>query len=780
MCFTYKSNPPASISNDNMAVSPEVDMSTQAIVVQSMKTDHDASLLGQKSQIVPLMSRLTSLPPTLTVDRMNDKFVAIANMTWNAASAAASVIGTLSLPAALSNNGTEPMNSMMNLHRLMNFDIELQILLNGSPFQAGLAVAVWQPCYPVIMNIQSILAFPHVFLSPSSTNPVALDCVFNCPYDALLNYRDNTLTPSNFLNQLGALVVYVFSPLNVAAGTSTFVPITILCRYKSSAMCVTGPSRAPQFTQITQSGKTDSSVTQLIEGLGQVAKVVGPLLGTLDQPALTCPDRVRKTFSDATHGDGAVGATRLNVRQDLIHNVDMASLGTTTDEMDLNVLKKIPGFVNSVSVANSVSYGTLLNAWVVDPFLGTSASQSGGNTTADFTPLGYISFPFALWRGSMTLTVKIVATAMQRGRIMVAYNPATLDNVPTFGAALSGITSVLDFTGSQNFDIEIPYVARNKWLRVRDYTNVLDITSTLNSTGYLTMWSLNVATNATGIPPSFSILSYISGGDDFSLQVPASHLRLYTFVSGEQLGSDEVDKGFSLSTQSGEIASTDRGGREKEVASTSLPMMLGEMRLGYLDPNQHMNLQRLLRRPMFRTTFNSTDGTSSTGTWTRFYSGIPSPGEYSSNSLSFLVHFANMYRFFVGNMRFCFMTNANATTPGMGMICLANPTSTTDSFAPVTQINPNLADFQYPFNVSTERAVEVISLWRVPYTKVFASPYSLTSTAFATYDIQMVSSCAVEFWLTGAPVLYVTVLVSLSDESRLTTFIGPRTLTWVT
>jgi hypothetical protein len=513
-----------------------------------------------------------------------------------------------------------------------------------------------------------------------------------------------------------------------------------------------------------------------------VAGAIAPLLGTLDQPAMPIPSASLRTFKDATHGDGEVHATRLNTRQDIITDVSMTALGTAVDEMDLNVIKKIPSLLAPFTVSNAAAAQSFIGGWYVDPFMGSTVSTVSTTNTLTPTNLAYMSMLYSLWRGNLTLTLKMIATSMQRGRILVSFLPGytVFPVVPSFAEASNNIITTIDFMGSQDFVIDIPYVSRTKWMRVTDPTQISTqvFPDPLYCTGFLGLWVLNVATNSVATPATFVIQPTIAGGDDYSVQMPRRTNNNYQFYTGAQVVDEEYTGPLGVA-QSGAHAS-DKSSRENEQAVVSITNLISNMRLGYLDPNEHMDLQKMLRRPSYRGSFILVSNTNFDYRTRLILAGGALDTTTVQPTVTFFNHFTSMYRYFVGSLRWSFMLTTGTSSEGSIVVSCEFPKNLQDASVVGASDAPNTNAFMYPFQVG-DRSLEVVTLWQTPFTKCLCSPDQLSTTLFGSAQPEMYSHCDLRFSCALLPsAVNLTAFVALADETRLTTFIGPRRLVWTT
>jgi len=200
---------------------------------------------------------------------------------------------------------------------------------------------------------------------------------------------------------------------------------------------------------------------------------------------------------------------------------------TDIDELSFAYIASIPAFYTSAFWTTSQAGDVeLANLNVGIPLSATSTDN--GVTVNSFTPLGFISRFFQLWRGSITFTFKIVKTEFHSGRLLLAFNP--IDSRGGTSISMTNQKSayvfreIIDIRQGSEFTYTIPYIAIQNYLQFDEVV------------GTLSLRVLDELIAPATVNSTIGILIEISGGPDIEFAQPRDFTQWPYLPSAPQSG----------------------------------------------------------------------------------------------------------------------------------------------------------------------------------------------------------------------------------------------------
>jgi hypothetical protein len=201
-------------------------------------------------------------------------------------------------------------------------------------------------------------------------------------------------------------------------------------------------------------------------------------------------------------------------------------VASSQDEMSLDYLLSKSSWLRTVEWGVDNPEGTILTYGELLP----NPNYADAGYGQKFTPTlqGYLSQPFALWRGPLKFRFQIVS-ALQTGRLAFCTHYGRSANTIELTDALAQYAHVHDLaSGSDSFEVIVPWKAPSPYLRVAG-GRPPDMTA--YSMGE---WSLRVV-NSLNAPSTVSqrvqVLVFVSCGENFELHFAGDNSA--DFVSGQ-------------------------------------------------------------------------------------------------------------------------------------------------------------------------------------------------------------------------------------------------------
>lgn len=189
--------------------------------------------------------------------------------------------------------------------------------------------------------------------------------------------------------------------------------------------------------------------------------------------------------------------------------------GTDIDEMALQYIVQIPGYITTFNWTTAGVYSTELVNIRVGPtlsFRSTTVTPTVGTpvTAYIFAPCGYVATSFAYWRGGMKYRFFINKTDFHTGRIVFQFAPSyNLTATNTVANNPFVYKWIWDIAESHSFEIVIPYVSSTPWMST--------FSEDQSSTGSLKAFILTPLNAPPTVASSVNLLVEMCGAEDFEV-----------------------------------------------------------------------------------------------------------------------------------------------------------------------------------------------------------------------------------------------------------------------
>jgi hypothetical protein len=475
----------------------------------------------------------------------------ITQGTWHTSNTfAGGALYSGSIAAAL--NGNAYWTNKLQGYLLMRAKAVLRLVINANPFQQGKLVMGVMPLQ-TNFTADSGFATRHTgTLQGFRQLPcVEIDCrdtvaILEIPY----------IAPNNWYNlkthyyDWGTVYLNVLSVLALTSTTDTTVDYTIYLHFEDLEL---GAPMVPQMSKPKFKSKsnlseteaesyTKTSVSGVLKSVSSAATALAdvPLISSIAAPAAWVTGvmgNVAAAFGwskpiseEASHtvsrqfnrymacSDGLDTSYPLAISAtNKIEASDVTSL-YGVDEMSAKFLYNVSTFWKNFSWSGTVPSGdsgsSLLLSQFIAPtlFYGTGSFTSGAHviTYHQGPPIYYLTPLFALWRGSIEITIKFAKTQYHSGRLQVTWTPdgGAGATVPTRASSLLALREIIDIRTQSEITLLLPYMCDSNYLPIG------------TSSGRLDILVLNELRAPDSVYNSIDCLVYVRGGPDFEFAVP--------------------------------------------------------------------------------------------------------------------------------------------------------------------------------------------------------------------------------------------------------------------
>lgn len=507
----------------------------------------DSLVQSQEFNLKPTKFDLDPIRDQTLSDFMAKPY-AIASATWNTASGANTTLGTFAISSYLT-SVTQWANKIQGFN-LVRGTAVIRLVANANPFQQGKLLMSFIPCFGQLVGAK----IRNSCRSQRTQQPcVEFDCrdataVLKIPYVAPSNYYDIKTGTFGW----GSVFLSVLSPLNTGSGGENDIQYTVFLSFEDFELAapLVPQSSAPVKRAMRPNGVAKANTSKEAEGIassGIITKGLNfaatvssaleavPVLSALAGPAtwvfrgaagiaswfgwskplsVAAPLQItRRNLHTMGNSTGVSMAANLGLYHDSGVEVMPDMVGNDIDEMSFNYLKQRKAFVGNYAWSTSLASDSSLLSVNMSPFTLFEAGSTNYSThTANwrsFPPFAYVAQNFALWRGSIVLTIKIVKTDYHTGRLLITWTPTDVATTsPTVASSILSLREIVDIRGQSEIVLTLPYINKSNYLPSTSYSGKLDI---------IVLNELRAPETAAS---SVDLLVYACGGKDFEVAVP--------------------------------------------------------------------------------------------------------------------------------------------------------------------------------------------------------------------------------------------------------------------
>jgi len=444
---------------------------------------------------------------------------------------------------------------------LMRGTAVLRLLLNANPFQQGKLLLHFLPCENAFLSTDTTFSMYNKSIASKRQQPcVELDCsdggaVFKIPYIAPVNWY-------NLITQVfgwGVAHLSVMSPLAVGTGGVNAVDISIYLHFEDVELsapmvpqtagsggggpkqkfkakvvgkdCASKELDAMEGGSLSSALKAGSIVATKLGEISAMSSLASPATWTLmaaaglsnyngwSKPTNNRAETLVSQQYDRylASSDGVSNALPIALRSDNAVSVTDGLSVYEGDEMSFGFLYKVSTCIRTFQWPASASTGSSIVSFDVNPrnLYEVGVSPGTGLTTliGMGPPIYYLANSFAYWRGSINVTFKLVKTDYHTGRLQLTWTPvttpiATPPTIPDNTTGQYSLREIIDIKEGNEFTFNFPWLNEQNYLR------------TDQNSGFFSISILNELRAPDTCSQNVEILMYVSGGDDFELQLP--------------------------------------------------------------------------------------------------------------------------------------------------------------------------------------------------------------------------------------------------------------------
>lgn len=456
--------------------------------------------------------------------------------------------------------------------------LHLTLQVNGTKFQQGLYIMAWVPSGGAqneekwsrmhANTLTQVSQLPHVELDVSCDTEATLII----PHVTANGWAALDLTNLSMFGNNGRVIMLPYVPLQVSTGSTT-ANYTIIGHWEDVELAMPiNPqsgragtrSKVSRKIRPSEAEQNSAGIGSFSSGLARVATAAGflsnvPLLSSIAgnvKWAAELASRSAKSFGWSKPHIAAVTGTIVQSIVPKYTNADTADsatkmgffdgnevedlpgfAGSDLDEMNLSYIASISGYFNYLSWSSSAATGTLLYGMVVSPRSFYTTTVKSGTTLTHLTPVSFVSSLFALYRGSIKLTFKLVKTEFHSGRLMLAFHPFDQNVSPSFATGSYANANyvhrqIIDVRDGNEFSFIIPYTSLTTYRHTAGSEAIY---------GRLYLWVMNPLVAPSAVPASIGIIMEAAAGPDFEWAQQADISGMMTQTWTPQSGRNDCE-----------------------------------------------------------------------------------------------------------------------------------------------------------------------------------------------------------------------------------------------
>lgn len=494
----------------------------------------------------------------------------------------------------------------INNFKLMRATLCFKVVVSGTPFHYGRAIAAYQPLHrydnvsqysPLVQDaLVRMTNLPKVFIDPSDSSGGYLEMPFFYHRDYL------NITKREWIN-LGNVYLRTLNVLKHANNGTDDVTVTTFAWLKDVELAgvtsVDSSAIVPQMGEIDEanaSGTISGPATKVAGMAAKLGKVpyIAPYAdataamatGVASMAKLFGMSRPPQTKDVDPLKPEATSSFALTTVP------DRSSRLTVDDKQEMSIDPRLSGMdasVDPLSIQNIVSHESWFTTfdWPIasgpETFLFNVRvnpmvwRDTGG--IISLTSTGFAALPFNSWSGSLEYRLQVVCSKMHNGKLRIVYDPNYASDTAggTHDQYLTSYSKVIDLRHQTDCTISIPMNQVQTFMEmpapgldatteVYSTTRYTAISDTLFN-GTLSVYVLNELTTPSSLANNdVQVNVYIKGGKDLTFREPTNLLSRYQVEPvgfGAQMGE--------LEPQLGEIHA--EGDVVEENAPTQEPCM---------------------------------------------------------------------------------------------------------------------------------------------------------------------------------------------------------------
>jgi len=580
---------------------------------------------------------------------------------------------------------------------LLRARFNLRITVNANPFQQGIFMVRYFPCYSSFAGADGgFTAGARSDLISKRQQP----CVEVSARDSIATLAIPYITPYDYYDlkegvyDWGTVFMTVIAPLRTGAAGNSEVQISVYAYLDevdlAAPILPQSGKRKVSFSATTSKEANAMEDRPISTSLSLVSKaasslssipLLSPVMGTISWVARTASG-VASIFGwskvDSEQAVTVMGHQLLRyfatsdgndlafplalIQDNHVEITDTKSI-TNEDEMSMAFLKSIPHLHSVNTWTTSQTSGTAIYQCTISPstIVKQQVVTRGAHTLIVFNgaPWVLLNGHFQYWRGSINMHIKFSKTLLHTGRFEVTFTPYSLSpaTLPSINTSAYSLREVVDLRYQSEVKLNLPYMLPQRYISTNS--------APLRCSGTVQISVINELRCPENASSTIDYIVYYTAGDDFEYSNPSNWQQQQPFQL--QSGQDEiiVDSG---------IAESRRENLSLEAAKscigeqfTSLKQFLNRFSTWYNSGTTLPSGNTATTLAVFPFAFASVTNLSATGVLQ-----APRTGGDISNWV------ASLYAFYRGSARIMLKPAYATGKDGVVFMSLVNPTGTND------------------------------------------------------------------------------------------------------
>lgn len=452
--------------------------------------------------------------------------------------------------------GNKRVINRISNYKLLQCNLHVKVLLNGTPFHYGGAMMNYIPLavtdtmstfdaddsYRVLTSQR-----PMIYLNPTTSQGGEM----TLPFFYYKNAMD--ITKGDW-KDMGYCFIESFTPLKHSSGANADIDIAVYVWATNVKLGV--PTHINAEDIIPQSDEYSTGAGPISKPAGIVANMaarlttapwIGPYARATEigakavaaiasvfgysRPVLLDSSQYRpitKGSIAVTNMPDDTAKLSVDAKQEL--TIDSRTVGLSgQDELDILSIATRPSYYGQFQWPAITNEEVLLWNSIVTPLL----YRDNADKSVSYTAMGFASLPFKKWRGSIKFHFKVLASKFHKGRLSITYDPtATRPYGDLLGEYNTAYTMIVDLAEKTEFDFTVGWGQATTYRDMGDPLNTDDnlfdtsplfydsrIDDYANGTVSVRVANKLVSPDTT-INNDVTILVWVSAGDDFELAMP--------------------------------------------------------------------------------------------------------------------------------------------------------------------------------------------------------------------------------------------------------------------
>jgi len=472
-----------------------------------------------------------------------------------------------------------------NNYSFIQCDLKVKVMINASPFYYGALLMSYEPLpnfsagsYASITNDTGTRYFipysqrPHLWIYPTTSAGGEMTLPFFVHKNWLrlqvaqdftdmgeltfLNYT--ALASANGATGVGVTVqVYAWAENVRIAGPSMGLSMQVRDEYCGP---VSGPASAVAAAAgILKKIPLISSFATAAEMGAKVVAYGANLLGFTNTPVISDVQPFKPTaIAPMASSEISYPVEKLTIDPKNELTIDPAVAGLSpVDELSITHLVQRESYLCTASWATSNAADDILFSSAIGPTM--FDNDNATNSKVYMTPMCWMSYNFAHWRGDIIFRFRFIASPYHKGRVRIIYDPTgyAAENIISDVASNTAVfNQIVDLGKDTDVEIRVPYQQAYAWLANPGYPLLANQLWSISASptylhddeytnGTIVMRVLNALT-APVASSTVKVLVFVRGADNLEFANPVNAFsdlstKVYSYLA-PQSSDEEYDQ----------------------------------------------------------------------------------------------------------------------------------------------------------------------------------------------------------------------------------------------